>query len=80
MKTLADRMQLVKTVLTVISRQPIRRVEIEKVIISKGPTHHQLDGILRFLVDSGYVQKTDATRFSNVRITEKGCKLLEALK
>jgi predicted transcriptional regulator len=80
MKTLADRMQLAKTVLTITSRQPIRRKNLEQVAIHKGATRSRFEGILNFLSSSGYIQKTGASRISKYRITEKGCKLLEALK
>ncbi|HSV49828.1 MAG TPA: hypothetical protein VLH35_05885 [Candidatus Acidoferrales bacterium] len=73
-------MDLAKTVLKALSRQPISRTELEQVLIRKGGTHATFEGILHYLVDGGFMQKSENKHLAKYIVTEKGCKLMEALK
>lgn len=80
MRRLNERMEQAKTVLKELSHQPLRRTALEQIIIRKGSTHATFEGIFHFLVNDGYIQKTDKKHTADYTITEKGTKLLEALK
>ncbi len=80
MKGLTERLDLAKIVLKELSRQPLRRTELEQCIIRKGSTHASFEGILHYLIQSGYMQKSDGTHRAKYAITQKGTKLLEALQ
>ncbi|MBN1244785.1 hypothetical protein JXA31_04250 [Candidatus Bathyarchaeota archaeon] len=76
---LTDRMHLAKIVLKELERQPLCRSELEKRTIQKSGTHGTFEGIFRFLVQSGYVQKSGQKHRAPYVITEKGAKFLEVL-
>jgi predicted transcriptional regulator len=79
MRRLTERMNLAKTVLKELSRQPLSRTEIEQRTVKKAGTHGDFVGIFRYLVQSGYVQKSEPKHRANYIVTEKGAKLLEAI-
>jgi predicted transcriptional regulator len=79
MRRLKDRMNLAKTVLKELDRQPLCRTELEKRTVRKSGTHATFEGIFRFLVQSGYVEKSGQEHRAPYVITEKGAKFLEAL-
>jgi DNA-binding PadR family transcriptional regulator len=79
MRRLKDRMNLAKTVLKELERQPLSRTELEKRTVRKSGTHATFEGIFRFLVQSGYVQKSGQKHRAPYVITEKGAKFLEAI-
>jgi DNA-binding PadR family transcriptional regulator len=79
MRRLIDRMNLAKIVLKELERQPLSRTELEKRTVKKSGTHATFEGIFRFLVQSGYVQKSGQKHRAPYVITEKGAKFLEAL-
>jgi DNA-binding PadR family transcriptional regulator len=72
-------MQLAKTVLKELDRQPLCRTELEKRTVKKLGTHATFEGIFRYLVQSGYVQKSEQKHRAAYVITERGAKFLEAL-
>jgi hypothetical protein len=80
MKRLTERMNLAKTVLTELSCQPLCRTELEGRTIRRNGTHASFEGIFRYLVQGGYVQKIEPKHRSNYLITKKGTKLLEAIE
>jgi predicted transcriptional regulator len=80
MRRLSDRMNLAKTVLKELSRQPLCRTELEMRTVRRVGTHATFDGILRYLIQGGYVQKTEPKHRANYMVTEKGAKLLEAIQ
>jgi predicted transcriptional regulator len=80
MRRLAERMNLAKTVLRELSYQPLRRTDLEQRTIRRVGTHATFEGIFRFLIESGYVQKSEQRHRANYVITEKGNKLLEAIQ
>ncbi|MCW4046045.1 MAG: hypothetical protein NWE99_00570 [Candidatus Bathyarchaeota archaeon] len=80
MRRLNDRMNLAKTVLKELSREPLCRTELEKRTVRKNGTHATFEGIFRFLVQSGYVQKSEQKHRADYVLTEKGAKFLEALQ
>jgi DNA-binding PadR family transcriptional regulator len=79
MKRLIDRMHLAKIVLKELERQPLCRTELENRTVRKSGTHATFEGIFRYLVQSGYVQKSGQKHRAPYVITEKGAKFLEAL-
>lgn len=79
MRRLKDRMNLAKTVLKELERQQLCRTEIENRTVRKSGTHATFEGIFRFLVQSGYVQKNGQKHRAPYALTEKGAKFLEAL-
>jgi predicted transcriptional regulator len=79
MRSLTDRMHLAKTVLKALERQQLSRTDIENRTVRKVGTHATFEGIFRFLVQNGYVQKSEQKHRAPYAITEKGAKFLEAL-
>jgi DNA-binding PadR family transcriptional regulator len=79
MKSLTERLHLAKIVLKELDRQPLCRTELEKRTVRKSGTHATFEGIFRYLVQSGYVQKSEQKHRAAYVITEKGVKFLEAL-
>lgn len=80
MRRLTERMNLAKTVLQELSRQPLSRTQLEQQTVRKTGTHATFEGIFRYLVQGGYVQKSEQKHRANYEITEKGAKLLEAIQ
>jgi predicted transcriptional regulator len=79
MRRLTERMNLAKTVLKELSAQPLCRTELEQRTVRNRGTHATFDGILRYLIQDGYIQKSDRRHRANYVITEKGTKLMEAI-
>jgi len=78
-RRLNERLHLAKTVLKELSRQSLCRTELEKRTVKKVGTHATFEGIFRYLVQNGYVQKSEQKHRAPYVITEKGFKLLEGL-
>jgi DNA-binding PadR family transcriptional regulator len=72
-------MDFAKTVLKELERQPLSRTELEKRTVRKAGTHATFEGIFRFLVQSGYLQKSGQKHRAPYVITEKGAKFLEVI-
>ncbi|MFB3887947.1 MAG: hypothetical protein ACE14S_00525 [Candidatus Bathyarchaeia archaeon] len=79
MKCLAERMQLAKTVLRELSRQPLSRTELEKRTVRRCGTHATFESMFRFLVQGGYLQKSEQKHRAAYVITEKGAKFMEVI-
>lgn len=73
-------MDLAKIVLHELKRQPLHRTELEKRTIARAGTPASFDNIFGYLVKNGYVQKSAPKHRAPYVITEKGSKLLEAIK
>jgi len=80
MRNLHSRLNLARTVLKELSRQSLGRTQLEKRTVRKLGTHATFEGIFRFLVQTGYVQKSEQRHRAPYVITEKGLKLLEGLQ
>jgi predicted transcriptional regulator len=80
MRRLTERMNLAKTVLKELSRQPLCRTQLEQQTVRKNGTHATFEGIFHYLVQEGYIQKSGEQHRANYVITEKGAKLLEAIQ
>ena len=78
MRCLTERLNLAKTVLKELSREPLCRTELEQRTIGNG-AHATFEGIFHYLIQSGYVQKSAQTHRANYVITDKGTKFLEAI-
>jgi DNA-binding PadR family transcriptional regulator len=72
-------MQLAKTVLHELSRQPLCRTELEKRTVRRFGTHATFEGMFHFLVQNGYVQKSEPRHRAAYVLTEKGAKFLEVI-
>jgi DNA-binding PadR family transcriptional regulator len=70
---------LAKTVLKELNRLPLYRTELEKRTVRKFGTHATFEGIFRYLVQNGYIVKSEQKHRAAYVITEKGAKFLEAL-
>jgi DNA-binding PadR family transcriptional regulator len=80
MKNLTERMDLAKTVLHELSRQPLYRTELEQRTTRKAGTHATFEGIFHYLVEGGYIKKSEQKHRAKYIITEKGTKLLGAIQ
>ncbi|MCW4046580.1 MAG: hypothetical protein NWE99_03335 [Candidatus Bathyarchaeota archaeon] len=80
MRRLSERLNLARTVLAELNKQPLRRTELEKRTVRKCGTHGTFEGIFRYLLQNGYVEKSEQRHCAPFRITEKGKKLLEGLQ
>jgi DNA-binding PadR family transcriptional regulator len=79
MRRLNDRMELAKTVLKELSKEHLCRTELENRTVRKRGTHATFEGIFRYLIQGGYIQKSEQKHRSSYVLTEKGAKLLEAI-
>jgi DNA-binding PadR family transcriptional regulator len=80
MRRLHERLRLAGTVLKELSRQSLCRTELEKRTVRKLGTHATFEGIFRYLVENGYVQKSEQKHRAPYLLTDKGVKLLEGLQ
>jgi DNA-binding PadR family transcriptional regulator len=80
MRCLNERLRLAKTVLNTLTRHSLCRTELEKRTVRKLGTHATFEGMFRYLVQNGYVQKSEQKHRAPYLITEKGLKLLEGLQ
>jgi len=78
-RSLEERMRLARIVLTELKRQPLRRSVLEKRTVMHCGTHATFEGIFRYLVENGFVEKTAESHTAPYRITAKGLKFLEGL-
>jgi hypothetical protein len=72
-------MDLAKIVLHELKRQPLCRTELGKRTTRKVGTHAAFEGIFRYLVQGGYVQKSSPKHRAEYVLTEKGAKFLEVI-
>jgi len=79
MRRLSERLNLAKTVLKELSRQPLCRTELEKRAVRKNGPHATFEGIFHYLEQSGYIVKSEQKHRAPYALTEKGTKFLEAL-
>lgn len=79
MRRLTERMNLAKTVLKELDRQALCRTELEKRTVRKQGTHSTFEGILHYLIQEGYVEKSDVKHRAPYKLTERGAKFLEVL-
>jgi DNA-binding PadR family transcriptional regulator len=80
MRRLHERLSLAKTVLRELSKTSLCRTELEKRTVKRLGTHATFEGIFHYLVQNGYVQKSEQKHRAPYVITEKGSKLLEGLQ
>ncbi|MCL5877285.1 MAG: DUF4364 family protein [Candidatus Bathyarchaeota archaeon] len=80
MRRLAERMNLATTVLDELSRRPLRRTELEQCTLRCGGTPANFNSIFHYLIQGGFIQKSSTRHLAKYAITEKGTKLLEAMK
>jgi predicted transcriptional regulator len=79
MNSLYERLNLAKIVLAELSKQSLRNKELEKKTVMKGGTHATFEGMFRFLIQYGYVEKTERRHCAPFCMTKKGRKFLEGL-
>jgi len=78
-KRFEERIRLAKIVLSELKRQQLRRSQLEKRTVMHCGTHATFEGIFRFLLDEGLVEKTSSEHTAAYRITTKGLRFLEGL-
>ena len=79
MRRLGERLHLAKIVLSELRKMSLARTQLEKRTVRKFGTHSTFEGIFRYLVENGYVRKSEQEHRAPYVITEKGLKLLEGL-
>jgi hypothetical protein len=79
MRRLTERMNLAKTVLRELSRQPLCRTELEKRTVRKSGTHATFEGIFLYFIQGGYIMKSEKKHRAPYILTDKGAKFLEVL-
>ena len=79
MKSLDERLTLAKTILREVSREPLSRTTLDKKVTRKTGTHASFEGMFRYLIQKGCIQKSGQKIRDPYCITEKGRKLLEGL-
>ncbi|MEM2119123.1 MAG: winged helix-turn-helix domain-containing protein [Candidatus Bathyarchaeia archaeon] len=79
MRNLRERLQLAKTILHELSKQSLSRTQLEKRATRKVGTHATFENLFAFLVQNGYVKKSDEKHRAPYVLTEKGQKFLEGL-
>lgn len=79
MRRLNERLGLAKIVLNELRRCSLGRTELEKRTVKKRGSHATFESIFSYLVQNGYVQKSEQEHRAPYVITEKGLKLLEGL-
>jgi DNA-binding PadR family transcriptional regulator len=78
-KSLEERLTLAKTILREVSREPLSRTELDKRVTRKIGTHASFEGMFRYLIHKGCIEKSGQKLRDFYRITEKGRKMLEGL-
>jgi predicted transcriptional regulator len=73
-------MNLATIILKELSRCPLRRTDLEQCSLQCGGTHATFEGIFYYLIQGGFIQKSSKQHLAKYAITERGTKLLEALK
>jgi len=79
-RTLHERLRLAKIVLHELRRGPLKRTELEKRTVMHCGTHSTFEGIFKYLLQNGYIQKSGLRHRDPYTITEKGQKFLEGLQ
>ncbi len=79
MRRLNERMDLAKTVLKELSKEQLCHSDLENRTVRKKGTHATFEGIFRYLIQEGYIEKNEQVHRSTYKLTEKGAKLLEAI-
>ena len=79
MRNLQERLKYAKVILYELSKEPLSRTILNKRFIQKSGTSSTFEGIFRFLIQNGYIEKSGSAHRAPYRITEKGAKFLEGL-
>jgi DNA-binding PadR family transcriptional regulator len=72
-------MDLAKIVLKELAKEQLTRTDLENQTVRKKGTHATFEGIFKYLVQGGYIEKSEQKHRSTYKVTEKGGKLLEAI-
>jgi len=80
LRRLTERMNLASMILKDLSRCAMRRTDLEHNTLKCGGTHATFESIFYYLIQGGFIQKSSTRHLAKYAITEKGKKLLEALK
>ena len=79
MTSFQETLKFASLILQELSSQSNSRTELEIAATQKLGSHARFDGMLKFLVQNGYVRKCGSEHRSPYCITVRGGKLLEAL-
>lgn len=80
MRDLQERLKYAKVILHELSIEPLSRTMLNKRFIEKSGTSAVFEGIFKFLVKNGYIQKSGSAHRAPYCITEKGRKFLGGLQ
>lgn len=73
MRELKERLELAGVVLRELSREPLSHTILEKKVRNRGgATYATFEGIFRFLIDDGDIEKCGVELRAPFRITERG--------
>jgi DNA-binding PadR family transcriptional regulator len=78
-KSLDERLTLAKTILRELSREPLSRTELDKRVTRKIGTHASFEGMFRYLIHKGCIEKSGQKKRDPYHITEKGRAMLGGL-
>jgi len=78
-RNLEERLKYAKVILHELSREPLSRTLLNKRFIQQSGTSATFEGIFKFLIQSGYVEKSGSAHRASYCITEKGKKFLGGL-
>jgi predicted transcriptional regulator len=78
-RNLEERLKLAKVILHKLSIEPLPRSLLNKRFIQQSGTSAIFEGIFKFLIQSGYVEKNGSAHRAPYCITEKGRRFLEGL-
>lgn len=79
MRNLQERLKYAMVILHELSREPLSRTMLNKRFIQESGTSATFEGIFKFLVKNGYIEKSGSAHRAPYCITEKGSRFLEGL-
>ncbi|MBT0160681.1 hypothetical protein G4O51_11945 [Candidatus Bathyarchaeota archaeon A05DMB-2] len=80
MKNLEERLRYAKMILREVSREPLSRTELCKRFVRASGSPASFDGLMRFLVRNGFVEKASSEHRAPYRLTDRGRRFLEGLQ
>lgn len=71
-----DTVKIMGVILQELSREPVRRVVLQRRVQPKGVSCATFDAVFEFLVDDGNIRKCGDEHRAPFRVTDKGLKFL----
>lgn len=79
MRNLEERLKYAKVILCAVSREPLGRTALCKRFVVASGSPASFDGLMRFLVRNGYIEKASSAHRAPYRVTDRGKRFLEGL-